>query len=183
LNEDTPQPEPFRRLDRKAVYRGRVVEVFVDRVERPDGTVVSREIVAHPGAVAIVAALPSGEILLVRQERPAVGVSLWEIPAGTLEPGERPLDCAKRELSEETGFVAETWREALAFFTTPGFSDERITLFFAESLQRMGEADPREIAECRPFALGEIREMIEAGTLIDAKSILALLLFERDADA
>jgi len=175
LNEDTTQPELFRVIARRAVFRGRAVDVYVDRIEYPDGSVSDREIVTHPGAVAIVPRLPSGEILLVRQERPATGRLLWEIPAGTLEPEEAPIDCAKRELIEETGYAADSWREVITFYTTPGFSNERITLFFAEALRLVGRPDPAEIAECKPFGPAELAGMIDRGDLSDAKTILGLL--------
>ncbi|MGB2983121.1 MAG: NUDIX hydrolase [Candidatus Bipolaricaulia bacterium] len=173
--EDTKQPESFRVVDRQTIYRGRAIDVYLDRIEFPDGRVVKREIVTHPGAVAIVPSLPSGHVLLVRQTRLAAGSALWEIPAGTLEPGENPLDCAKRELVEETGYTAASWREVLTFFTTPGFSNERITLFCAMDLRQVGRPDPDEIAECRSFSPAELSEMFERGALTDGKTILALL--------
>ena len=175
MNKDTTQPELFRVIARRAVFRGRVIDVYVDRIQHPDGRVSEREIVTHPGAVAIVARVPSGEILLVRQERPAAGESLWEIPAGTLEPKETPLACAKRELVEETGYAADSWHEAITFYTTPGFSNEKITLFFAEDLREVGQPDPEEIAECKSFCPAELAEMIDRGDLFDAKTILGLL--------
>lgn len=180
MNEDTRPAEPFRLLDRTAAFRGRAIDVYIDRLERSDGTVLRREIVVHPGAVAIVAATRSDEILLVRQERPATSGLLWEIPAGTLEPDETPLACAKRELIEETGYEAGEWEELLGFYTTPGFSNERITLFAARRLRPVGRPDPDEIALCRSFTLRDLEEMIRSGTLEDAKSILALLLYQRE---
>ena len=175
MNEDSAQSESFRVIDRQAVFRGRAVDVYVDRIEYPNGSISEREIVTHPGAVAIVPRLSSGRILLVRQERPAAGRSLWEIPAGTLEPEEAPLDCARRELAEETGYEADSWREVITFYTTPGFSNERITLFFAEDLREVGRPDPDEIAECKSFSRAELAGMIDRGDLSDAKTILGLL--------
>lgn len=175
MNEDTTQSESFRIIDRRAAFRGRAVDVYVDRIEYPNGGISEREIVTHPGAVAIVARLSSGQILLVRQDRPAAGGSLWEIPAGTLEPKEAPLACATRELREETGYEADSWREVITFYTTPGFSNERITLFFADDLRQVGRPDPNEIAECKSFSPTELAEMIERGDLSDAKTILGLL--------
>ncbi len=176
MTEDTKRSEAFRRLERRPAFRGRVIDVFVDRIELPDGRTVTRDVVSHPGAVAILPRLASGEILLVKQARIPTGQSLWEIPAGTLEPGEAPLDCAKRELLEETGFSARVWNEVLTFFTTPGFSNERITLYFADDLKTVGRPDPDEITECRAFSADELIARIEAGTLADAKTILAILL-------
>lgn len=102
---------------------------------------------------------------------------LWEIPAGLLEPGEDALVCAKRELLEETGYTGDAWREALSFFTTPGFSNERITLYFADGLHQAGQPDPDEIEACEAFSLEELGVMLDAGQIRDAKTALAILLY------
>ena len=128
----------------------------------------------HPGAAAVVPFVSEHQVLLVRQYRHPVRSELWEIPAGKLESGEKPLTCAQRELREETGFVADHWIEAGAFFTSPGFSDERITLFFAATLRPAGRPIGDEIAEHRAFSLDEVERMIEAGEITDAKTILAI---------
>jgi ADP-ribose pyrophosphatase len=110
----------------------------------------------------------------VRQYRHAVGSDLWEIPAGKLEPGEDPLACARRELQEETGYAAEVWTRLLSFYTSPGFSDERIVLFRASRLRPVGTVDRGEIAERCARSIGEIERMIRASQITDAKTILAV---------
>ena len=124
--------------------------------------------------MAIVPVLPNGDVLLVRQYRHAVRSNLWEIPAGKLEPGEDTLACAQRELREETGYVAERWVELMSFFTTPGFSDERITLFCAEGLTARSRLDDGEITALLPASPEAVLEMIAAGAIVDAKTILAI---------
>ena len=162
-------------MTREYAFRGRLLNLRVDRVLLPGGAEATREIVEHPGAVAIVAIPQPGSALLVRQHRQAAGGHLWEIPAGKLEPGEMPLHCAKRELREETGFAAETWREAVTFFTTPGFTDERITLFVASALRPIATAPDRDVTAWRAFDANELRRMLDRGELPDAKTILGLL--------
>ena len=125
----------------KTVYDGKLIDVVVERWGDHE-----REIVDHPGAVAIVAVDREGMLTLVRQRREAVREELLELPAGTLEAGEAPLDCARRELAEETGLTGGSWREAATFYTTPGFCRERMHLFFAEELER-GEASPESDEE------------------------------------
>ena len=125
----------------KTVYDGKLIDVVIERWGDHE-----REIVDHPGAVAIVAVDREGMLTLVRQRREAVREELLELPAGTLEAGEAPLDCARRELEEETGLTGGSWREAATFYTTPGFCRERMHLFFAEELER-GEASPESDEE------------------------------------
>jgi ADP-ribose pyrophosphatase len=160
----------------ESVFRGRLLDVYVDRIESRNGTQKTREVVEHPGAAAIVPILPGGDILLVRQYRHAVTADLWEIPAGKIDPGEDPLSCARRELREETGYVAERWTELAAFFTTPGFSNERITLFRASDLRRVEDPTPGEIDASRPFARTALAGMIASGALDDGKTLVGLLL-------
>lgn len=139
----------------------------------PDGSQAVRELVLHPGAVAILARDQEGRFVLVRQFRAAADGFLWEIPAGKLEPEESPLQCAQRELLEETGFVAEAWEEVQAFYTTPGFSDERMTLFAATTLRSAATRNEEEIAEQIAVSPARFREMIEQGLIVDGKTLLA----------
>ena len=120
----------------RVVYDGKLVDVTLERWGEHE-----REIVEHPGAVAVVAVDEDGMLTLVRQRREAVRKELLELPAGTLEEGEAPLDCARRELEEETGLTGGTWRERAAFYTTPGFCRELMHLFFADGLE-FGTASP-----------------------------------------
>jgi ADP-ribose diphosphatase len=161
----------------RTVYDGKLIDVTLERWGDHQ-----REIVEHPGAVAIVAIDRDGMLTLVRQRREAVRTELLELPAGTLEAGEAPLACARRELQEETGLTGGTWREMTAFYTTPGFCRERMHLFFAEHLER-GEASPEsdEELEVVHWARDEIAE--KAGELEDAKTLVGLLLYLRQREA
>jgi ADP-ribose pyrophosphatase len=155
----------------KTVYDGKLIDVTLERWGEHE-----REIVEHPGAVAIVAIDGKGMLTLVRQRREAVRSELLELPAGTLEDGEAPLACARRELAEETGLTGGTWREATAFYTTPGFCRERMYLFFAEQLER-GDASPEsdEQLEIVRWATEEIDAKL--GEIEDAKTLVGLLLY------
>jgi ADP-ribose pyrophosphatase len=157
----------------RTVYDGKLFDVTVERWGEHE-----REIVEHPGAVAIVAVDREGRLALVRQLREAVRGELLELPAGTLEPDEDPLAAACRELAEETGLTGGTWTQAAAFYTTPGFCRERMTLFFAEGVEP-GEAAPEadERLEIVHWPVGEIADrLIE---IEDAKTLAGLLLYLR----
>jgi ADP-ribose pyrophosphatase len=118
--------------------------------------------------------LSNGDVLLVRQYRHAVRSVLWEIPAGKIEPGEDALSCARRELREETGYVAERWTRLTSFFTSPGFSNERMTLFHASSLRQVEPPSAAEIAELLVLPIKQAEQMILSSEITDAKTILAL---------
>jgi ADP-ribose pyrophosphatase len=155
----------------RTVYDGKLIDVTLERWGEHE-----REIVEHPGAVAIVGIDRDGRLTLVRQRREAVRTELLELPAGTLEQGEEPLACARRELEEETGLTGGTWREVTAFYTTPGFCRERMHLFFAEDLDR-GEASPEsdEDLELVRWAKDEISTKVTE--IQDAKTLAGLLLY------
>ena len=159
------------------VYEGRLISVTLERWGANE-----REIVEHPGAVAIVAVDVDGRVTLVRQLREAVRERLLELPAGTAEPGEEPLATAKRELAEETGLTGGEWRQAAAFYTTPGFCRERMTLFFAEGVEQGPAApDADEELELVRWAVAELRRRL--GEIEDAKTLAGLLLYLADAPA
>lgn len=162
-------------------YTGRVISLDVDRVRFPDGTTGELEIIRHPGASAVVPFLsdPAGadpQLLLLKQYRYAASGTLYEIPAGRLEPGELPERCARRELLEETGCTASSIVPLTSMFTTPGFTDERIHLFLAMGLTR-GEAkrEADEFIEVETVALSSALKMIESGEINDAKTALGIL--------
>ena len=164
-----------RIVSRDEIFSGRIVRLVVDRVELPDGSEASRELVLHPGAVAILPILDDGRIILVRQYRHAIGGELLEVPAGKLDvEGESPQECAARELREETGYVASDWEEICTFYTSPGFTNERIVLFRATGLRRVGSPAPGEIAGIELVAPGDIPKMIATGELVDGKTLIAL---------
>jgi len=160
----------------KTVYDGKLIDVTLERWGEHE-----REIVEHPGAVAIVAIDREGMLTLVRQRREAVRSELLELPAGTLEEDEEPLACARRELAEETGLTGGAWREATAFYTTPGFCRERMYVFFAEELER-GDATPEsdEQLEVVRWTAGEIAAKL--GEIEDAKTLAGLLLYLHRSD-
>lgn len=132
--------------------------------------------VEHPGAVAIVALNDREEVILVRQYRQPAGDILLEIPAGKLEPGEEPLECARRELLEETGLEGGKWEAVLSFYPSPGFCDEVIHLFLAGDLTsaHSSTSDPEEKIIIEPLPIKEAYRMIESGAIIDGKTIIAL---------
>ena len=162
------EPDSARR-----VYEGRLLSLTIERWGTHE-----REIVEHPGAVAIVAVDGGGYVTLVRQLREATRKYLLELPAGTAEPGEEPLETAKRELHEECGLTGGEWRELAAFWTTPGFCRERMHLFAADGVER-GEAAPDddEDLELVHWRVGEIAERLDE--IEDAKTLAGLLLYLR----
>jgi ADP-ribose pyrophosphatase len=158
-----------------------VISLDIDTIQFPDGTVGELEMVRHPGASAVVPFLsdPHGEdpsILLLRQYRYAADGYVLEVPAGRLEPGEDPAECAMRELKEETGCIAARVERMTTILTTPGFTDERIHLFIATGLTRGDAATEHdEFIELKTLPLSECLEMIRTGEIIDAKTALAIL--------
>jgi 8-oxo-dGTP pyrophosphatase MutT (NUDIX family) len=165
-------------LGGESVYRGRLVDLRVERFRHPDGEVVTREIVRHRGAVAIVA--HDHEVVwLVRQPREAVGESLLEIPAGLLDvDGESPEGAARRELAEEIGRGARTWEPILSYYSSPGFTDERVHLFHATDLHAQSAcSEENERIEVVPWRLSELDRAIEACR--DAKTLIGLLWLAR----
>jgi ADP-ribose pyrophosphatase len=166
----------MERIDSKTVYEGKIATVREDEFRHADGSTATREIVAHPGAVAVVAH-DDLHLYLVRQPREAVGEeALLELPAGKLDvPGESPLDCAKRELAEEIGKSASGWSELKRFYTTPGFADEEVILYLATDLdEASAEADEEERIEIVAWPLGELDRAIEECR--DSKSLIGMLL-------
>ncbi len=128
----------------------------------------------HPGSTSVLPVRDDGQVLLVEQYRHAVGKRLWEIPAGKLETGETPLLCAQRELREETGHDAQVWEELCAFYTSPGFTDERMTLFLARGAFPVTSVLDGEIVRCQAFARHELDLLVETGEIEDVKTLLAL---------
>jgi 8-oxo-dGTP pyrophosphatase MutT (NUDIX family) len=158
-------------------HQGRVVKLFTENVTLENGVTIDVDLIRHPGAAAIVPLTQTGQVILVWQYRHAVGGYLWEIPAGTLDPGETCEACAKRELVEETGYRADTWQRLGEIVPVPGYADERIHLFLATDLTRARqhlEAD--EILHVHPVALTDALSMIAGGQIIDSKTINGLFL-------
>ena len=165
----------------RRVYTGRVISLDVDHVRFPDGSSGELEMVRHPGASAIVPFLsdPAGadpQILLIKQYRYAANGYLYEIPAGRLDANESPEECARRELQEETGCIAERMDRLTAMYTTPGFTDERIHLFLASGLTRgPAKRDSDEFMEVEAMTLSSALQMVGRGEISDAKTALGLL--------
>lgn len=160
----------------EVIFKGRIVQLNVDTVLLPDGKESTREIVKHKEAVAVVALDEQNNIYMVRQYRKPVEKALLEIPAGILgDEGEEPLKAAKRELKEETGLTAECWEKLAAFYTAPGFTDEKIHLFLATGLRQGAlQLDEDEFVEVEVIPFDRAYEMVTKGEIMDAKSIIGI---------
>lgn len=162
-----------------------MISLDIDTVQFPDGSVGELEMVRHPGASAIVPFLdapgsPDPRILLIRQYRYAAAEYLLEIPAGRLEPGEDPEECAARELEEETGRTAGSYKKVFDLYTTPGFTDERIHLFLAWDLAAGTLArEPDEFIEEVDVKLSAAVRMVLSGVITDAKTAIGILIADR----
>ena len=157
------------------IYKGRIVDLRLEEVGLPNGRSVMLEVVHHPGASAIAAVDMHGAVALVRQFRHAAGGFIWEVPAGTLAPGEAPEACARRELREEAGLLATQWTALGSILTTPGFCDERIHLFLARGLSEAAQQlDFDEVLDVSRVPMRRALEMVRDGTIEDAKTIAAL---------
>jgi ADP-ribose pyrophosphatase len=159
----------------KQIYKGRIVDLRLEEVTLPNDSVITLEVIHHPGAAAIVAVDEDDHVFLVRQYRHAAGGFIWEIPAGTLRAGERPEDCAARELIEEAGVAAGEIVRLGSILTTPGFCNERIHLFLARRLRPATQKlDDDEVLTVTRKPLREALGMIRSGDIVDAKSIAGL---------
>ncbi|HOO12413.1 MAG TPA: NUDIX hydrolase [Bacillota bacterium] len=164
-------------LESKTVYKGRIINLRLDSVVLENGNTALREVVEHPGAVGIVALKDNGDIVMVKQYRKAADQMLLELPAGKLEQGEDPADCAARELTEETGYIAANLRYLVSFYTSPGFSNEVMHMFLATGLSQ-GENDPDddEMVETVEISRDRAVDMILKGEIKDGKTIAGILL-------
>jgi len=165
--------EEERTIESKELYKGRVVQVRIDTVSLPNGRTRMREIVVHPGAVAIVP-LINERVLLVEQYRKAIERKTLEIPAGTLEEDESPEECAKRELIEETGFNASHWDKLTSYYPAPGYSSEIIHIFKAKGLKKVSDADAE--FPIHYMNLEEVQRKIRTGEINDSKTIIGVLM-------
>lgn len=174
------EQDSYEVVDSKTVFTGRVISVRVDDVRMSDGAVAAREIVAHPGAVAVVALDDDGNVVLVNQYRPAVRARLDELPAGLLDvSGESALDAAKRELAEEAGLAAAQWHVLLDLQTSPGMTDEAVRVYLARGLRPVGEKFAAEHEELTLTAsrepLAEAVRRVLAGGITNAIAAAGLL--------
>lgn len=165
-----------RVLARRSVFRGRAIDLRIDDVRLPNGQRSELEVIAHPGAAAVVPVTESGDVALVRQYRHAIGGWLLEVPAGKLDPGEAPEVCARRECAEEVGLEPGRLEPLGAIFPTPGFADEKIWLFLGTDLTAVDTAhEADEVLEIVRMPLGDAVEQARNGAMSDSKSVIAIL--------
>ena len=164
-------------LSTRQIFNGKVISLQVDEVELPNGKKAKRELIKHPGAVAIIAITDENKLVLVEQYRKALQRTIVEIPAGKLEKGEEPLECAKRELEEETGYECKSIELVASFYTSPGFADEIVHVYVATGLTKKENAlalDEDEFVNLLEWSLEEAQNGIEAKQIYDAKTVFAL---------
>lgn len=167
-------------MTREIIYRGRKIELAIESSALADGSVIRREMVLHPGAVVIVPLVDADHVCLLRNQRFVVGETLWELPAGTLEPPESVEHCAARELAEETGYRAGRWRRLAEFYPSPGILSERMYLLLAEELvPGPTNLEKDEKLEPKIVAWKEAIAWVMDGTIHDAKTMIGLLLWDR----
>lgn len=163
-------------IKRNPIFQGRIVNLFVDEVELPNGKTSTREIIKHPGAVAIIAITDEEKMIMVEQFRKPLERSLIEIPAGKLEKGEEPEVTARRELEEETGYTCEKLIHLVSFYTSPGFADELLHVFLAEGLSKTGKVntDEDEFVRLLEVTYDEALNFVKEQKIYDAKTIYAV---------
>lgn len=166
-------------MDGRLVYHGRKFDVWVETAATLSGVPIVREVVRHPGSVVILPWVDNEQICLIRNHRVSVGETLLELPAGTLEPGETPLKAAQRELAEETGFTARSWRRLQRFYPSPGITSEVMHLFVAHDLMP-GSAQPQvdEVLAPCVVAWSQVISWLRDGAINDGKTLLAILLWQ-----
>lgn len=163
-----------KKLNGKLVYDGKILKLSVDEVLLPDGKTAERERISHSGGSAVLY-IENGKVLLVRQFRYVYGKEIYEIPAGKLEKGEDPASTAKRELKEETGYVAGRLNELFKLYPTPGYSDEIIHVYLAEDCSHSHSSpDDDEFVECEFIEIERVCELIESGEICDAKTVASI---------
>jgi ADP-ribose pyrophosphatase len=179
MSPDDPLAE--RTLASRLAYDGVFLRLFVDEVRSSDGHQGTREYLRHPGAVMIVPLLDAEHVLLERQFRYPLGRAIVEFPAGKLDAGEAPLDCARRELLEETGYIAQRWSYLGSLHNAVAYSDERIVIFLAEELARNGEArlDAGETLEVFEAPWRQLLEWVRDGSVTDVKTMVGAMWLEK----
>ncbi len=163
----------------EVVYRGKIIDLEVDNVRLSSGRIVIREVVKHPGGVVAVPVLEDGKLILIRQFRYPLQRYILEFPAGKLDSGQSPVDTARRELEEETGFEAASLHHEFSFYTSPGICNEVIHLFMAAGLTQIGQRlEEGEHITVESHTLQECLQMIASGEIADAKTILGILWYQ-----
>ena len=169
-------------LSSKTVYRGRLLDVREDEVRLPDGSTSRREYIVHPGAAVMLAMPDDRSVIIERQYRYALRSHVYELPAGKIDAGEDPLDTAKRELLEETGYRAREWRHLVSTYPVVGYSNERIELYLARDLEHVGHAlDDGEFLDVLVVSLSDALDWVRSGRIKEAKTIMGILLAEKIA--
>jgi ADP-ribose pyrophosphatase len=159
----------------KIAYKGKLLKVFVMKRRLPHGYMASYEIIRHPGAALIVPFLTDSKIIMLKQLRPVIGKYIYELPAGTLNKGESPLSCAKREIVEETGYIAKRLKLIGSIYPVPGYSTEKIFIYRAGGLKKtVHKAEEDEVIETFVFNKEQIEKLFKSGKITDAKTIAAL---------
>ena len=167
-------------MSSEIVYNGKIVNLRIDTVELPKQRYSKREIVEHPGGVGIIALTEENEVIMVRQFRKPIEDSVLEIPAGKLDDNEDPKVCAVRELKEETGYEAENMEFLLDFYSSPGFTDEKIHIYFATGLKGgKAEPDENEYIDIEKYKIEDLVQMIKDNEIHDAKSIISILYVDK----
>jgi len=161
------------------IFKGRVFTLQRDELVEPSGIVVTREVIIHPGSVVVLPVFDDGRILLIRQYRHAAGQDLWELVAGHKEPGEAPVEGARRELIEESGYAAKRMKKLLDIYPSPGLLGERMEIFLAQDLTK-GVAHPEEDEKItvKIFTLKEVERMIRTNKICDSKSVSGILYYK-----
>ncbi|MBI2959049.1 MAG: NUDIX hydrolase [Betaproteobacteria bacterium] len=169
-----------KRIKGEWVYRGKLLRVRRDSVRLPDGRQTEREYIEHPGAVMVIPVFEDGELVMERQFRYPLRRDMLELPAGKIDPGEPPLECAKRELLEETGYSASAWRFVATIHPVIGYSSERIEIFLAQGLAHHGaKPDDGENIEIFKLPIATALEWVREGRITDAKTVAGLFWAER----
>lgn len=170
-----------KKIARKNIYSGQIIDVYQDQVEFPNKKQSRREVVKHSGGVSIIAENEAGKVLMIKQYRYPVDEIIYEIPAGKLEAKETLLECAKRELREETGYTAQKFKKLFEFYPTPGYSSETIYIYQAQNLSFVGrDLDEGEYIEVVPKTKSELRELFQAGKIKDSKTLIAVMYYLGD---
>jgi ADP-ribose pyrophosphatase len=171
------------RVSGSLVFDGKLLKVRSDTVRLPDGGTAEREWIDHPGAVAVIALTDSGELVMERQHRYALGRDMIEIPAGKIDPGEDPLATARRELKEETGYTASEWRHVATIHIAIGYSNEHIEIFLARGLkQELADLDDEEFVEVFSLPLATALAWVREGRITDSKTVSCLFWAEKILD-
>lgn len=175
-----PDPLAEETLESRLAWQGSFLQVHQDRVRTPDGHIAHREYLRHPGAVMVVPLHDDGRLLLERQYRYPLRASFIEFPAGKIDPGEDPLACARRELKEETGYVAAEWTHLGGFHNAIGYCDEKIEVYLARGLRYEGATpDAGEVLQVFEATLAELLGWIDAGRVTDVKTIVGAYWLRR----